>query len=239
MNLNLGHTQDIIAECKAQGLTTPQIAYVLATANVETGGKMTPVLENLNYTTTARLRAVWGKRFPTDASAQPYIRQPQKLANFVYGGRNGNVQPNDGWTYRGRGYPQTTGRANYETSGRIAGVDAVANQDLMLDPKIAAKAMVTSMKEGIYTGHRLDRYINATKTDFTGARQIVNGTFEAKKVAVLAERYLVALRGNDPTRELQRLLGVGQDGIWGPKSQAALDAFNEKAKRIYSLTREL
>ena len=45
MNLNLGDTQDIISECKKQGLLRNQAAYVLATAYWETGRTMRPVTE--------------------------------------------------------------------------------------------------------------------------------------------------------------------------------------------------
>ena len=36
--------------------------------------------EGLTYTTVGRLRAVWPKRFPTDESAAPFVRNPQALA---------------------------------------------------------------------------------------------------------------------------------------------------------------
>lgn len=45
MNLDLGDTRAIIAECRKQGLLRNQTAYVLATARWETGHKMKPVRE--------------------------------------------------------------------------------------------------------------------------------------------------------------------------------------------------
>lgn len=43
----------------------------------------------------------------------------------------------------------------------------------------------------------------------------------------------------DPIREMQSLLSVKADGIWGPKSQAALDAFTDKANRVSLLAKEI
>jgi putative chitinase len=70
--------------------------------------------ENLNYSAQG-LHTVFGKYFPTLASAQPYHRQPQKIANYVYANRMGNGSPatGDGWNYRGRGAIQLTGKNNY------------------------------------------------------------------------------------------------------------------------------
>lgn len=70
--------------------------------------------ENLNYTTAARLRAIWPSRFTTDQMASRYLRNPHKLANFVYGGRMGNNNVNDGWDFRGAGFIQITGRFSFE-----------------------------------------------------------------------------------------------------------------------------
>lgn len=55
-----------------------------------------------------------------------------------------------------------------------------------------------------------------------------------------AERalFLTPDSGN-PVRELQYLLGVTADGIWGPRSQAALEAFKTRAERVLFLEREI
>ena len=65
--------------------------------------------EGLNYS-APRLMQVWRKRFPTLAIANQYAHQPQKLANYVYGGRMGNNTVNDGWAFRGSGVIQATGK---------------------------------------------------------------------------------------------------------------------------------
>jgi putative chitinase len=101
---------------------------------------LTRVEELLNYTSAARLCAVWPRRFPTTASAEPYVRNPERLANLVYGKRMGNTEPGDGWRYRGRGLIQVTGRANYEAVGKAIGLDLVADPDMLKQPDIALRA---------------------------------------------------------------------------------------------------
>lgn len=69
--------------------------------------------ENLNYS-AKRLTEVWPSRFPSIAVAEPYARNPEKLANRVYAGRMGNGPEisGDGWKFRGQGPGQLTGRSN-------------------------------------------------------------------------------------------------------------------------------
>lgn len=95
-------------------INTPhRVAAFLAQCGHESGG-WTTFEENLNYSAQG-LCSIFKKYFPTLESAQPYARQPQKIANRVYANRMGNgpEDSNDGWTYRGRGPIQLTGRSNY------------------------------------------------------------------------------------------------------------------------------
>ena len=97
----------------------------------------THLQENLNYS-AQRLLQVWPSRFPYIIAAEPYAHNPEKLANFVYAGRMGNLQDGDGYTYRGRGLIQITGREMYANCGKALGVDLIDNPDLLFSPQYAA-----------------------------------------------------------------------------------------------------
>jgi putative chitinase len=79
---------------------------------------------------------VWPARFPTLASAIPYANNPRALANKVYNGRMGNAAgSDDGWTFRGRGAVQTTGREGYRRLAEFTGLDLIGDPDLVNDPQ--------------------------------------------------------------------------------------------------------
>lgn len=165
------------------------LAYMLATVFHETNAKMQPVVENLNYTTAARIREVWPSRFPTLVSAQPFVKNAKALANKVYNGQMGNREgSNDGWDYRGRGLPQLTGRNMYAKFG-IAG-----NPEWALEPKRSIDILFRGMIEGLYTGRKLSQYFNATTDDRIGARAIVNGKDKAALIAGYHRNILDAIQ---------------------------------------------
>lgn len=119
--------------------TPDRIASFLAQTGYESG-QYNRIEENLNCSTAARLTKVWPKRFPDEASAMPYVNNPQGLANLVYANRmgNGDAQSNDGFRYRGRGIIQLTGRSNYDSAGDAMGVNLLETPELLSDPKWAA-----------------------------------------------------------------------------------------------------
>ena len=103
-------------------------------------GAGTEVVENLNYS-AGRMMQVWPARFPTSDSAQPFADHPHALANKVYNGRMGNVAgSDDGWTFRGRGATQTTGREGYARLARVTGFDVANRPDLVNDPRTFSNA---------------------------------------------------------------------------------------------------
>lgn len=89
----------------------------------EESGEFQRLTENLNYTTDA-LISKFGRHRITVEQANQYGRkkgQPanqKAIANILYGGawgkkQLGNIQPSDGWNFRGSGLNQLTGRDNF------------------------------------------------------------------------------------------------------------------------------
>lgn len=140
------------------------MAHFLAHCAVETMW-FTRLEENLNYTTTARLRAVWPSRFKSDAAAKPFIRNPKALAMKVYGKRKdlGNLTAEDGWDFRGRGAKQTTGRANYTDIKQVTGIDVISNPDLMADPDVGTRAAVIYFVKRVKAAAAKDDIVASTK----------------------------------------------------------------------------
>jgi putative chitinase len=93
--------------------TPNRVACWLGQTAHESGGYRA-LRENLNYSADG-LNKLFKKYFPTVADAQPYARQPEKIANKIYSSRmgNGDERSGDGWKYRGRGLIQLTGKSNY------------------------------------------------------------------------------------------------------------------------------
>jgi len=113
------------------GITTNlRLAHFLAQCALESMN-FTAVVENLNYS-AQRLLQVFPKYFK-NVDPNAYARNPQKIGSRVYANRmgNGDEASGDGFTYRGRGYIQLTGKNNYQSFTNHIGEDCVANPDLV------------------------------------------------------------------------------------------------------------
>ncbi len=141
-------------------------AYLLATAWHETAATMQPIHE--------RGKVTYFNKY------EPGTRIGKVL---------GNTKPGDGYAYRGRGYVQLTGRANYAAAGRKLGIDLVGKPDLALDPDHAADILIKGCSEGWFTTKKLSDY-----TDYENMRRVVNGTDRAELIAGYADMFEAALR---------------------------------------------
>lgn len=153
---NLG---DVKAALMKRGMGDEKyLNAVLGNVMKESGGKV--INENLNYgkTSNDRIRSIFGSRAKgkTDEELNAIKSSPESMGEFMYGkdtkiGQSmGNLEPGDGFKYRGRGYIQLTGKSNYAAASQaIFGDDTlVKNPDLVNDPKIAADVVAWYMEKG-------------------------------------------------------------------------------------------
>jgi putative chitinase len=120
--------------------TARRLCHFLGQVYVETGG-FTAMEENLNYRNPERLDAIFSAVHGADDARDLIAEGPEAIANRVYANRlgNGDEESGDGWLYRGSGYKQLTGRANYRSIGGIIGMDIENEPELARDPEGAAK----------------------------------------------------------------------------------------------------
>jgi len=129
--------------------TSLRCAHFFAQVMQEAGPEMQAQVENLNYNAKALQMFSYYRLHPAEAEQDAYSRDPttgkivrpanqQQIANKAYANRigNGDVASGDGWQFRGRGFIQVTGRANYAalttqygTIYGANGADFVANPD--------------------------------------------------------------------------------------------------------------
>ena len=132
-----GHVPDAVIAMipdtaqKFQINTPLRLAHFLAQCGHESGG-FRVTQENLNYSAKG-LMGIFKKYFPTEAIANAYQRNPQKIANKVYASRmgNGDEGSGEGYKFRGRGYIQLTGKDNYTAFGKAIGEDIPSNPDVV------------------------------------------------------------------------------------------------------------
>jgi putative chitinase len=148
-------------------ISTPERQAAFIGQCAHESGNFKTLQENLNYSAKG-LNATWPSRFPSEEAAQPFHRNPEKIANKVYSGRMGNTDEGDGWKYRGRGLIQLTGKDNYRLASDALGVDFVANPELVLSKEYAA------LTAAWYWNKRgLNKEADAK--DFTGMTKKING----------------------------------------------------------------
>jgi len=82
----------------------------------------------------------------------------------------GNTGVPDGDRYKGRGFVQLTGRANYHRIGGQIGQDLVNNPDLANDSKVAAQILAACLKNV-----EIEIRSALSIRDFASARRAVNG----------------------------------------------------------------
>jgi putative chitinase len=99
--------------CPIYGIVNADILHEFLARLLEECDEFTCYEENLNYR-AERILETWPHRFKSIEDAKLYEHNPKKLAMKVYGSRKdlGNLSDEDGFTFRGSGPIQMTGRGN-------------------------------------------------------------------------------------------------------------------------------
>ncbi len=98
------------------------------------------------------------------------------------------------YPYHGRGFVQLTWKENYIRAGKELGLDFLKSPDQLLEPKNSARILVTGSMEGWFTSKKIGDYVTLQKSNFKGARRVINGTDKANEIARLAIKYDAALK---------------------------------------------
>ena len=108
--------------------------------------------ENLFYSASG-LVSVFPKYFKSLDEAKPYEKQPEKIANKVYGNRmgNGDEASGQGFNFRGRGALQLTGKSNYEAFSKFLNKpEILTNPDLVANDYSFESALYFFEKNGLW-----------------------------------------------------------------------------------------
>jgi putative chitinase len=125
-----GNVYDALSKVNKNLTNKFRLSHFLSQVAHESGN-FRVLYENLNYSASGLLKVF--PRYFNATTAVQFARKPQLIANRVYANRigNGNEASGDGWNYRGRGYLQVTGRANYKAFSEYIGEDCEKHPDLV------------------------------------------------------------------------------------------------------------
>jgi predicted chitinase len=146
---------------------------MLATAKHETAHTYNPISE---YGGTSSFQGMY----------DPVLGKNERRKNLAKA--NGNTTEGDGVKYRGRGFVQLTWKDNYQKMKDKFNVDLVNSPEKALEHELAIKIMIYGSEQGSFTSKKLSDYINDSKTDYSNARRIINGTDKASTIEGYAKK---------------------------------------------------
>lgn len=159
----------LVEKLPKYGITSPeQIAMFIAQCGHESG-EFNIMSENLNYSAD-RLMVVFPKYFK-GIDVNQYNRQPEKIANRVYGGRlgNGPEASGEGWKYRGSGLIQLTGKENFAKCSKYL----FSDEKVLLDnPDLVRTDKKTALLAALWYW---DTRKLASISDILAATKVING----------------------------------------------------------------
>ena len=172
------------------GINTPvRLAYFFGQLHHESGN-FNLQRESLNYSVSGLLTTFSRNRI-SEVDANKYGRtltQPANqvaIANILYGGefgkkQLGNVNKDDGYFFRGGGFIQITGRANYQELTNDTGIDFITNPDIITQE---SNALISAL--WFWKKNNLNSY--SDKRDINGQTKKINGGL----IGIEDRRYLI------------------------------------------------
>ena len=161
-----------------------------------------------------------------------------RLGQWMLGGADrGTDDPLDGLRFRGRGFARLTGRPAYAEFAEQLDLPLLDHPELAATPAVAADILVHGMSRGCFTGHRLADFIDRDRTDYVGARRVMDPADHPIRVARCARAFEAHLDGVEPdepttsdVRLAQRQLTtigwpLDDDGILGRYTTQAISDF--------------
>ncbi|APG04863.1 hypothetical protein BJI69_13815 [Luteibacter rhizovicinus DSM 16549] len=163
----------VLTDATAAGITNPrELANFMAQVTHESNG-LNRLEESFRYTRNISqipVQSAWreGPEVLEAARKEALMGKPEHLAELMYGGRNGNDEPGDGWKYHGRGYIQLTGKDNYRAAGEALDLDLLKHPELAADPQNASRIAVWYWE---------NRVPENARDDVRAATKAVNGKY--------------------------------------------------------------
>jgi putative chitinase len=191
------------AACEQCNITSePALAAFLANVGVESGS-LTSFVEGMNYSAQG-LANQWPNRYSVDPKSTVKVpnalaielnRKPVAIANNCYANRNGNgnEESGDGWSFRGHGPIQISGRANFKACHDATGLDAVNDPECLTEPVggalssawfFAARGCIAMAESGNFSG--VVKAINGSVPSATNKGPLRTSRFLACRKALYA-----------------------------------------------------
>ncbi|MFZ5656059.1 MAG: XVIPCD domain-containing protein [Pseudomonadota bacterium] len=248
----------LMLRAREAGITErKELAIFMGQAHVETGN-FVALEERLNYSAPRLLAVFPGRNGMNTLTEAREITEggPRAVANAMYGGEwgrkeLGNTQPDDGWKFRGRGYLQVTGRANYTEANqeleRVIGVNVVKNPDALADPELAAASAIHYWKTRVVReGHQTD-VVEATRAINSGMKHLAERTAAAAEWERKLEQGYVPRapdgssqaprppRPIDPTNPVHSLFESALSGIEAVERERGIASGEHSTKLAWAL----
>lgn len=138
----------------------------------------------------------WAYAYATTHHETNATFEPVKEAYWINNAESWRKKNLRYYPYYGRGFVQLTWFDNYKKYGDIFYVNIVENPDLVMDFELSFNIMVHGMKNGTYTGKKVSDYISNLKSDYVGARRVINGTDKAQLIASYANKFESILKNS-------------------------------------------